>query len=91
MAIDGPPSLDGRTPCDEAAEALKFAIIGLFCCGIIFSPMAISKALNARRAIQADPTLIGEGKANVAMMLGIVGLALWVLSLISRAMMKMNN
>lgn len=91
MAIDGPPSLDGRTPCDEAAEALKFAIIGLFCCGIIFSPMAISKALNARRAIAADPTLIGEGKANVAMMLGIVGLALWVLSLISRAMMKMNN
>src|SRR5687768_274498 len=52
MAIDGPPEVDGRTPCDEAGQALKYAIIGLFCCGIIFSPMAISKASNARRAIQ---------------------------------------
>src|SRR5437773_12295932 len=63
MAIEGPPAVDGQTPCDEAGEALKYAIFGLFCCGIILSPMAISKGLNARRAIHDDPTLVGEGKA----------------------------
>lgn len=91
MAIEGPPALDGQTECDEAGEALKYAIFGLFCCGIILSPMAISKGMAAKRAIQSDPMLTGGGKANVAIMLGFVGLGMWILSLISRAMLRAHQ
>ena len=91
MAIEGPPAVDGTTPCPEASEALKFAIFSLFCCGLILGPMAISKGVNARRAIHDDPTLTGEGKANVAIMLGIVALAMWALNLVARGMHGTNR
>ena len=84
MAIDGPPTVDGTVPCVEASEALKYAILSLFCCGLILGPMAIQKGLKARRAIQSDPTLTGEAKANIAIMIGIVALAMWAVNTISR-------
>ena len=84
MAIDGPPTVDGTVPCVEASEALKYAILSLFCCGLILGPMAIQKGLKARRAIQSDPTLTGEAKANIAIMIGIVALAMWAVNMISR-------
>lgn len=70
--------------CPEADEALKYAIIGLFCFGIILEPIAISKAMKAKRAIAMNPNLIGSGKANVAMVIAIIGLALWVVGIIAR-------
>jgi hypothetical protein len=90
MAIAGPPEIDGTTPCAEANEALKYAIVGLFCCGLILGPMAITKGVAARRAIQSDATLTGEGKANIAIILGIGALAMWVLNLIARGVQKAN-
>jgi len=90
MAIDGPPSVDGTIPCPEASEALKYAIVSFFCCGIVLGPMAISKGMAARRAIHDDPTLTGEGKANVAIMLGIVALIMWGLNLVARGMNRAN-
>ena len=90
MAIEGPPAVDGTIPCPEANEALKYAIFSLFCCGLILGPMAISKGITARRAIHDDPTLTGEGKANVAIMLGIVALAMWGLNLVARGMHRAN-
>ncbi|MEA2163178.1 MAG: hypothetical protein QOK37_1305 [Thermoanaerobaculia bacterium] len=71
-------------PCAEAAEALKYAIIGIFCFGIIIEPIAISKALKARKLIAANPNLTGEGKANAALVIGILGLVLWVLGMVAR-------
>jgi hypothetical protein len=71
-------------PCPEANEALKYAIIGLFCFGIILEPIAISKALKAKKMIAANPNLTGSGKATAALIIGIVGLVLWVLGLIAR-------
>ena len=71
-------------PCAEAAEALKYAIIGIFCFGIFLEPMAISKALKAKKLIEANPNLTGEGKANAALIIGILGLVLWVLGIIVR-------
>jgi len=70
--------------CKEAGEALKYAIIGIFCFGIILEPIAISKALQAKKMIAANPNLTGEGKATAALVIGIVGLALWVISIIVR-------
>lgn len=71
-------------PCAEAAEALKYAIIGIFCFGIILEPIAISKALKAKKMIEANPNLTGEGKATAALVIGIAGLVLWVLGIIAR-------
>jgi hypothetical protein len=85
-------ALGGRMPvveqatevCAEAAEALKYAIFGLFCFGIFLEPVAISKALKAKKMIAANPNLTGEGKANAALVIGIIGLVLWVLGMIAK-------
>lgn len=85
-------ALEGQTPvfeqvtqpCKEADEALKYAIIGLFCFGIILEPIAISKALTAKKMMAANPNLTGSGKATAALVIGIIGLTLWVLGMIMR-------
>ena len=81
----GVPVVEGATePCPEAGEALKYAIIGIFCFGIILEPIAINKALKAKKMIAANPNLTGEGKANAALVIGILGLVLWVIGVIAR-------
>lgn len=81
----GMPVVEQATePCPEAQEALKYALIGIFCFGIILEPIAINKALQAKRMIAANPNLTGEGKANAALVIGILGLVLWVVGVIAR-------
>ncbi len=88
MAVQGQPLAEEATlPCKEANEAMWYAIIGLFCFGIILGPLAISKALKARKMISLNPRLTGSGKATAGLVIGIVALVLWVLGLIGRAMM----
>jgi hypothetical protein len=87
MAVKGTPVVletEGTIPCHEAGEALKYAIISLFCFGFIFGPIAISKGLKARKEIAADPTLTGGGKAMAGIIIGSVASILWVLSVINR-------
>ena len=85
MAVEGQPMIEEATlPCPEAGEALKYAIIGIFCFGIILEPIAISKALKAKRMMDANPRLTGSGKATAALVIGIVALVLWVLGIIAR-------
>lgn len=85
MAVQGAPVIETATmPCPEASEALKYSLIGLLCFGIILEPIAISKALKAKKMIEANPRLTGSGKANAALIIGIIGLSLWVLGMISR-------
>ncbi len=85
MAIQGRPVMDEATiACPEADEALKYALIGILCFGIILEPMAISRALKAKKKIEQDPRLMGSGKANAAFIIGIIALVLWVLGLLSR-------
>jgi hypothetical protein len=85
MALQGRPIMEQATiPSATADEALKYALIGLVCFGIILEPMAISKALKAKQEIAADPQLTGEGKANAALIIAIIGLGLWVLGLFAR-------
>ena len=79
------PVLEQATePCPEAAEALKYAIISIFCFGVILGPVAISKALKAKKLIAANPNLTGEGKANAAIIIGVVALVMWVIGMMSR-------
>ncbi len=85
MAVQGrPPAAAPTIPCKEADDALKYAIIGIFCFGIILEPMAISKALKAKKMMSLNPNLSGSGKATAALVIGIVGLGLWILGLIAR-------
>lgn len=85
MAVQGQPIVDAATvPCKEADEALKYSIVGLFCFGIILEPIAISKALKARKMIETNPRLTGSGKATAALIISCIGLLLWVLGLIAR-------
>jgi hypothetical protein len=87
LALRGqPPALaeEATLPCKEANDALKYAIIGIFCFGIILEPIAISKALKAKKMIQMNPRLTGSGKVTAALIIASVALGLWVLGIIAR-------
>ncbi|KKM72122.1 hypothetical protein LCGC14_1423640, partial [marine sediment metagenome] len=85
LAVQGQPTaVEATMECKEAGSALTYAIVGLFCLGIILEPIAISKALKARKMMELNPRLTGSGKANAALMIAIVGLVLWVLGIIIR-------
>ena len=85
MAVQGKsPAVAPTIPCKEADEALKYAIIGIFCFGIILEPIAISRALKAKKMMSFNPTLSGSGKATAALVIAIASLGLWILGLIAR-------
>jgi hypothetical protein len=85
MAVQGRPRDEAATrPCKEANDALTYAIVGIFCFGIILEPIAIVKAFKAKNLIDRDPTLTGSGKATAALIIGFVSLGLWVIGLIVR-------
>lgn len=93
MAVQGaPPVVEEATiPCKEATESLVYAIIGLFCCGIIFGPVAISKALKAKKMMEMNPRLSGSGKATAGLVIGIIAAVLHVLGLIVNVATRMGN
>ena len=70
----------------EAKEALRFAIIGLFCFGIILGPLAIARAASAKRTIAADPRYDGEGIATAAQILGGIEVGLFALYIFAAIM-----
>ena len=82
----GPVPGPGTIPNKEATEALILAIVGLFCCGVILGPIAIYKGLNAKKMIQANPQLSGNGKATAAIVIGVICLIEWLLGIIARLM-----
>lgn len=85
MAIKGQPMLAEATePCEEAKQALIYAIVGLVICGIILEPIALSKAFKAKQLMKDNPRLTGSGKATAAMVIAFIGLALWVLGMASK-------
>lgn len=66
----------------EAKEALKYAIIGIFCVGMILGPMAIVKGNSAKKAIAMDPRYEGEGMATAAQIIGGIVCLLYVVNLL---------
>ena len=67
-----------------AQASLAYGIIGFFICGIIFGPIAISKANQAKQLIAADPQYKGKGLATAGYIMGIVDIIFFVLFLIIR-------
>jgi hypothetical protein len=84
MAMQGGAPAVATKPCKEAKDALVMAIIGLFCFGIILEPLAIAKALKAKKLIADDPTLTGSEMATAALVIAIAGLCLWVVGMFAR-------
>lgn len=74
-----------KTTPKDATNALVAAIVGLFFCGIVLGPIAISKANSAKRQIKEDPSLGGEGTATAALVIAIVDIVAWALIMISKA------
>jgi hypothetical protein len=58
-------------PCPAAKEAVMLAIVGFLCFGFVLGPIAIVKALTAKKLIAADPRLQGAGMATAGLVLGI--------------------
>jgi hypothetical protein len=84
LAVDGQPVIEEATlPCKEANDALTYAIVGIFCFGIILEPIAIAKALKAKKMIALNPRLTGSGKATAALTIGIIILVLSIIGIIS--------
>jgi len=73
----------GTQECKEAKSALIYAVAGLLCCAPL-AVFAIIKALRARQMIREDPRLSGEGMATFALIIGIVGVVLWILGIAAR-------
>jgi hypothetical protein len=90
VAISGGPAMASQGPigeCEEAASALKYAIIGIFCFGIILEPIAIAKGFKAKKLIAENPRLTGEGKATAAIIIGFIFLGIWILAVIAQVAM----
>jgi hypothetical protein len=73
-----------KTNAPGAVASLVMSIIGLFLCGIILGPLAISKANSAKSAIQMDPTLGGEGLATAGKVIGIIAIVFWAIAVVIR-------
>jgi hypothetical protein len=68
----------------EAKEALKYALVGLLCCGVVLGPLAFWKGVQAKQEIARDPSLEGSGIATVAQVLGALELLLSIFFIIGR-------
>ncbi len=67
-----------------ATASLVYGIIGLFICGIVLGPVAISKASSAKQAIRSDPTLSGNGLATAGVVLGVLDIVGFVIIMLVR-------
>jgi len=65
----------------KATPALVLGIVGLLCCGVC-AILAIIFGKQAKDEIAANPGMGGEGMAQAGFILGIVGCAVWGLSLL---------
>src|SRR5947208_11606171 len=86
LALKGKPAIveEASIPCKEANEALTYAIVGIFCFGIILEPIALSKAAKAKKMIDLNPRLLGSGKVTAARIIAVIALVLWVIGLAAR-------
>ncbi len=79
---------DATIPCSEAEEALKYAIIGIFCFGPILEPVALFKAIQAKKLIAANPALSGSGKVTAAIVIASIIIGIYGLALLSAIFTK---
>lgn len=66
-------------------KSLIYGLLGIFCCGLIFGPLAINYANQAEAAIILDDSGAAHGSTyKVGRGLGYAALILWALSFVFR-------
>ena len=65
-----------------AVASLVLALVGIFVCPVVCSIAALVVGYKARRKLQADPNLEGEGLAKAGVIIGWVGVALGVIAVV---------
>jgi hypothetical protein len=75
-----PPAL--RLASKQAGEALTYAIIGFFFCWPILEPIALVKAMNARKTLDRYPGAPGRGKATAALIIGWLTIGIGILGFV---------
>ncbi len=70
----------GRVP-GNAVAALVLGLVGLVVCPFVCSVAAIILGVQARQRIDRTPGLTGRGQATAGIVLGVVGLAFFVIVL----------
>jgi hypothetical protein len=74
-----------KTNAPGAVKSLVVGIIGLFLCGIVLGPIAISASNKARQAIAADAARGGAGLAIAGLVLGILDIVGFAIAIMYRA------
>jgi hypothetical protein len=64
---------------------MGMAIGSFFCFGIVLGPLAIKKGLEVMSTCKANPRLTGWGRGLSAVVLGSIGVGLWLLGIVARA------
>lgn len=63
----------------SATQSLVCGILSLFCFPFVFSVAALLLGYNAKKAITAsDGGLGGDGRATVGIVLGVIGIFVWL-------------
>ncbi len=73
-----PPPPPSRRILSQARNALILAILGMFC-AVIFSPLALAKASEARKLLKEDVGYEGEGMVTAAQIIAVLELVMFVL------------
>lgn len=69
----------------KATQSMVFGILGLLCCPLVFSILAIVFGNQAKAEIDAAPGAYNnKGQAQAGYVMGIIGLVLWVILIIIR-------
>jgi sulfite exporter TauE/SafE len=75
-----------------ANKSLLFGLLGLFCCGLIFGPIAINYANQAEAAIILDDSGATYGSTyKVGRVLGYAAIGLWALGFVVRVVGMLSH
>lgn len=87
---DDAPRRGGGKP-HRGGMILTFGIIGLLCCGIFAILAAVMGSADLKEMQSGRMDRSGEGMTRVGMILGFVGIALWIIGVIARVVLMATN
>ncbi|MEO7111152.1 MAG: hypothetical protein ABI183_12005 [Polyangiaceae bacterium] len=73
---------NGLSATAEASKALNWALLGFFCLGFFFGFKAVSHGRRALKLFATQPQMAGRQKAEFAILIGYVDIALWVVGIL---------